>query len=186
VNESKIELTERLRREGRWSEASLFKDAELRKLRSDGMVKTDASDEAWRRMAAKYPLLEARSMPTTTAPPALPSLGTESNNLDDTLFDFDGDSLPPDVIRDVNWVYANIANRQTKPEDAPGPGAWGLLQWARKYQVKFYETLLPKAMAAKRPEDDENIRQEKKSIDQIRAILKKMAEDEPTTEGSAG
>ena len=29
MNESKIELTERLRREGRWSEASLFKDESL-------------------------------------------------------------------------------------------------------------------------------------------------------------
>ena len=31
MNESKIELTERLRREGRWPEASKFKDEALRK-----------------------------------------------------------------------------------------------------------------------------------------------------------
>ena len=57
MNESKIELTERLRREGRWSEASQFKDEVLKKLRSDGMTRADAAEQAWERMAAQYPPL---------------------------------------------------------------------------------------------------------------------------------
>ena len=47
MNESKIELTERLRREGRWPEASKFKDEALRKLRGDGMTKAEAGQAAW-------------------------------------------------------------------------------------------------------------------------------------------
>jgi len=52
MNESKIDLTDRLRREGRWAEASKFKDAVVRELRAQGMRKTEAVEEAWRRMGS--------------------------------------------------------------------------------------------------------------------------------------
>ena len=55
MNESKIGLTERLRAEGRWGEASRFKDETLRTLRSQGMTKAEAGDNAWQQMAEKYP-----------------------------------------------------------------------------------------------------------------------------------
>jgi hypothetical protein len=48
--ERKIELRERLRHEGRWSEAFRFKDEALRKLRSDSMTKDDAVEKARQRM----------------------------------------------------------------------------------------------------------------------------------------
>ena len=55
VNESKIALTERLRREGRWAEASKFKDEAVKKLRAGGMRRAEAREEAWEKMAEAFP-----------------------------------------------------------------------------------------------------------------------------------
>ncbi|MBU4400520.1 MAG: hypothetical protein KKE86_14450, partial [Planctomycetes bacterium] len=55
MNESKIELTERWRREGRWSEASRFKDAAVKDFRSQGMKRAEASDAAWEATAEAFP-----------------------------------------------------------------------------------------------------------------------------------
>ncbi len=57
MNQSKIELTERLRREGRWAEASQFKDQTVKKLRAGGMKRTEAGEQAWQKMAEAYPPL---------------------------------------------------------------------------------------------------------------------------------
>jgi len=43
MDESKIELTERLRREARWAEASKFKDAALADFRAKGMKRDEAA-----------------------------------------------------------------------------------------------------------------------------------------------
>ena len=50
--ESKIVLTERLRREGRWDEASEFKDKSVAKFRADGLKRGEAAEAAWAAMAA--------------------------------------------------------------------------------------------------------------------------------------
>jgi hypothetical protein len=52
-------LTERLRREGRWAEASKFKDETVKKLRKEGMRRAEAGEQAWLRMAEAYPPLPA-------------------------------------------------------------------------------------------------------------------------------
>lgn len=57
MDESKIGLTERLRREGRWAEASKFKDETVKKLRADGMKRAEAGEQAWQKMAEVYPRL---------------------------------------------------------------------------------------------------------------------------------
>ena len=45
MNESKIVLTERLRREGRWGEASRFKDEAVKDFRSNGMKRPAAGPQ---------------------------------------------------------------------------------------------------------------------------------------------
>jgi hypothetical protein len=55
VNESKIALTERLRREGRWNAASKFKDDALRDFRAKGMKRDEASEAAWDAMEQAFP-----------------------------------------------------------------------------------------------------------------------------------
>jgi len=186
MNESKIELTERLRREGRWEEATRFKDEVLRKLRSDGMTKADAAEEAWRRMAAQYPPLanigeSVPEAPDATAGEPWPTQrprGTEhdtEHDIDiDALLDRIGDGRPSDLVQDTLWVYENLANRRIKASDAPSCGAWALLEWARQYRNRFFEQVLPKAMLSKPPEDEKNEREEKKSIAELQKMLEKV------------
>jgi len=68
MDESKIDLTERLRREGRWAEASKFKDETVKKLRKEGLKRAEAGEQAWRKMAEAYPPLPAAEpIPETAA-----------------------------------------------------------------------------------------------------------------------
>jgi hypothetical protein len=61
MKESKIDLTERLRREGRWAEASKYKDETVKKLRAKGMKRAEAGEQAWQRMADAFPRAEEKS-----------------------------------------------------------------------------------------------------------------------------
>jgi len=180
MNESKIELTERLRREGRWAESSLFKDQELKKLRSSGMTKAEAGDEAWSRMAEKFPPLvntggeapaAATAKPSPLQQPTAPEHGIDVDALLNRIGD---DRQPADLVKDTLWVYGALENRRAKPDDAPSLGAWSLLLWARQYRNRFFEQVLPKAMLNKPPEDEENQRQERRKIEEIRGILGKF------------
>jgi hypothetical protein len=56
--ESKIDLTSRLRREGRWGEASLYKDRVISELRAGGAKKTEAAIKAWAMVAERFPPLQ--------------------------------------------------------------------------------------------------------------------------------
>ena len=177
MNESKIELTERLRREGRWSEASQFKDEVLKKLRSDGMTRADAAEQAWERMAAQYPPLANIGKSTPEVPGA--TVGDPSPEHDveiDVLLDRIGGGQPSDLVRDTLWTYENLANRRIKASDAPSCGAWALLEWARKYRNRFFEQVLPKAMPNKPPEEEGKKREERHRIEDIRKVLGQFTE----------
>jgi hypothetical protein len=47
MSESKIQLNERLRHEGRWEEACLWEDAKIKELRAQGMKRSETQEEAW-------------------------------------------------------------------------------------------------------------------------------------------
>jgi len=187
MTESKIELTERLRREGRWEEASRFKDVALKDRRSNGMTKAEAGEEAWAAMAKAYPPLPApeghqavpiakaltasasnRGQAGQAAPSVVP--GAEEYDVD-ALLERVGDRQPPDLVRDTLWVYQNMENRKAKPENAPSLGVWSLLQWARQYRNRFFEQVLPKAIAAHGSDDEREQRRERKSIAEIERML---------------
>lgn len=55
LNESKIEMTKRLQREGLWDEATEFRCDERRRLRASGMPRDEANDRAWESMGEKFP-----------------------------------------------------------------------------------------------------------------------------------
>ena len=59
MNETKIELTHRLQRDGRWEEASTFREKLRRELREAGKARAVANDVAWARMADEFPPLSA-------------------------------------------------------------------------------------------------------------------------------
>jgi hypothetical protein len=200
VTESKIELTQRLRREGRWSAASKFKDTVIKECRARGMKKAAAAEHGWEETEKAFPPLptaqvtsgpatEARAPEPSRPPTPTRSVGRRGHNghdvpdlpspseeyIDiDALLERVGDRQPPDLVRDSLWVYENLPNRKVKPEAAPGPGAWSLLQWARKYQNRFFEQVLPKAMAARRPEEEEDQKGERMAIAEIEGILGAM------------
>jgi hypothetical protein len=186
MTESKIELTERLRREGRWAEASKFKDTALKEFRSKGMKRAEAAEEAWQAMANAFPPQPVAECPADSgtkapgptpsgAPAATANLTPAEELIDvDALLERVGDRQPPDLVRDTLWVYQHLANRNAKPESAPSLGAWNLLQWARRYKNRFFEQVLPKAMAAKPPEDEENIRREKTRIEEMERVLREL------------
>jgi hypothetical protein len=67
MNESKIVLTERLRRENRWAEASVRKDEICKELRAKGVSRQAAREEAWQRMATEFPLLSSAPAEATAA-----------------------------------------------------------------------------------------------------------------------
>jgi hypothetical protein len=56
--------------------------------------------------------------------------------------------------RDVNWVYHNVQRANVTIADAPSPGAWGLLQFARANPTEFYKTHVGKVLSRKPPEQD--------------------------------
>lgn len=60
AEESKIDLTDRLRSEKRWASASLFKDRRIKQMVSEGVSRREARDRAWTEMAAKFPPLDGR------------------------------------------------------------------------------------------------------------------------------
>jgi hypothetical protein len=181
MTESKIELTERLRREGRWAEASKLKDTAMQEFRGKGMKRDEASDAAWEAMATAFPPLP----PAEESISEVPNMATGNphgyGGHDEDLIALDallkriGDQQSPDLIRDSLWVYQHLANRNAKPENAPSLGAWSLLQWARQYKNRFFEQVLPRAMLNKPDEEKkEQVRREKSKIEDIKALLEEL------------
>lgn len=76
---SKILLTERLRAEQRWPEASKRKDELVKSLRAEGMRRAKAAEAAWERIEAEYPPLEP------TAPTPMPPTETVAAVDDETF-----------------------------------------------------------------------------------------------------
>lgn len=178
MNESKIDLTERLREEGRWPEASKFKDQVIRELRAKGLKRDEAAEAAWAAMAEAYPPLPAPepvAEPEPEPAPASESAGVDPGDGMEVLPEWIDDVAPVDLCGDIRWVYAQLENKRVRPDQAPSAGAWSLLVWARKYQSRFFEQLLPKALA-KIPEDEAGVKREKRRIEEIKNLLSKLEE----------
>jgi hypothetical protein len=169
--ESKIDLTNRLRREGRWEEASVFKDETVKQLRAEGVTRTEASEKAWEAVALKYPPLEpAEPLPTDTA--------QEATEAEITAL-LEREDASPDLVRDILWAYSNLENGRAAPDSAPGAGAWALLKWARQYRARFFEQVLPKAMLAntRRDEEEHNRQRGQRQIEEIEEMLREFHAD---------
>jgi hypothetical protein len=137
--ESKIDATDRLRRESRWAEASVWRDEKRKQLRADGQTKADSNEASWDAMIKQFPPLPVSEMPDVIE-----------------LVDIPPDDSQPDLARDTIWVYGHLNSKGAVAEDAPSSGAWCLLQWVRgggRSLDRFFSVMLPKAMAVweKRP-----------------------------------
>jgi hypothetical protein len=136
--ESKIEATERLRREGRWDEASAFRDEERKRLKAEGLPRREAAEASWQAMIVKFPPLPGHQPAEPPDTGEFFPIGDESNST-------------ANLSRDILWCYAHLDRRKVTPADAPSAGAWQLLTWARENRSRFFETLLPKAMPKEGP-----------------------------------
>jgi hypothetical protein len=90
---------------------------------------------------------------------------------------------------EVDWVYANYTliveerasgknrlylNRALSP--APSRAAIGLAEWAKDNRKAVYEQMVIKTKKGFEGGDEEKVRAEKKSIEEIRSILTRMIE----------
>ena len=72
MTESKIELTERLRREGRDEEARQYREKVRTQLRAEGTTRREAMQRAWQATRLAFPLLPPAES-TLAAPPVEPA-----------------------------------------------------------------------------------------------------------------
>ncbi len=93
---------QRLRAEGRWPQASEFREAERQRLRAEGRNKQQARDESWAAMLVKFPPLEggrSASEPTSESP----SPSVDPNTLPDVIFAEDAN-----YKQAVRWAFRAI------------------------------------------------------------------------------
>ena len=186
--ESKIDLTDRLRREGREEEASVYRDQVRKRVRAQGKTKAEAGELAWEATAAKFPPL-----PDVEQAQVGEDGDVEDFDVDILLKRFDGNR--PDLAEDVLWAYEHLGNPKAKPMNATSLGAWSMRQWARRNRDRFFQQLVPRALAAqtKRREEettDNEVRaaseRDIKQIDDLlsdvqRQFEQNLAEDVPRT-----
>ncbi len=176
MNESKIALTERLRREGRWAEASKLKDTALAEFRAKGMNRDEASEAAWDAMEKAYPPLAAAEAAAVNV--RVQGLGE---------IPADWPELPGNasLSAEIGWVQANrLLIVEERPGGAtvvrldramtPAP-SWAALSWLetsiRSY-AKFVEVAAKQA--GEGHDEQAFVRQERMQIDEISGLLKEM------------
>lgn len=188
MNESKIVLTERLRREGRWGEASKFKDEALKELRAKGMKRDEASDAAWEAMEQAYP-------PASMAVANVDQVATEAEadtrvqGLSDLPVSWP--ELPDNASlqAELSWVQSNrlriveeSASGITKVHlgraRTPAP-SWAALGWLET-SIRAYSKYIDVVAKALKDEEVEQamVKRERLAIDEVRSLLAEMI-DEP-------
>jgi hypothetical protein len=126
MKESKIELNDRLRREGRWNEAAVWKDAKIKELRATSMKRADAKEEAWRLMAERFP-----------PPPPAP----EPDEFDDEDFDdedFDDEDLDDE---DLDEVERDIDDYKSDPQIVALARSWVDDPESSRWDSPFHELM---------------------------------------------
>ena len=188
MNESKIALTERLRREGRWAEASKFKDTALADFRAKGMKRDEASEAAWAAMEKAYP-------PEATADPGAPEAAAVNVRVQG-LGEIPGawGDLPDNASlqAELAWVQSNrLRVVEEKPSGttrvhldqarSPAP-SWAALGWLETSIRSYakYIDVVAKSLATQQDEQ-EQVRRERMAIDEVRGLLAEMLQDGPDT-----
>lgn len=138
--ESKIELTDRLRREGRWSEASQFRHKIIKACRSRGLTKAAAREHAWKETAKAFPPATAEDPPDV--------LDDELSEWCSTCLDrvaewrrVHGVALTDGALRDLVLAIASCATDWPKGDSDWG---WGMVSdWAEQLIVADLEDSPP-------------------------------------------
>lgn len=141
--ESKIEATHRLRQEGRWEAASLYRDEVRKRHRSDGMKRSEANEAAWESMLNEYP-------PIVDEPVEDVAVNDDAAAMAELAARSKGQEV--DVNRDVKWAYDEMVDMHATPLDAPSIGAWNMLRWARNDPNRFYGNFVYEAFSREKAE----------------------------------
>ena len=175
--ESKLIASNRLRKEGRWPEASTWRDAEKKRLRAEGMNKIDSNEAAWVNMSEEFPPIDMPQPEKKVQLPPKPKKEEKADVVDlvecDEFDDYDGTT---DISGDIAWVYTNLCLNDIKPSDSPGPGAWGLLAWARENRNRFFEQMIPKSKLIDK--EDKSVQECYAQIADIHAMIANCVDDE--------
>ena len=186
MNESKIELTERLRREGNWSEASKFKDDALRDFRSKGMKRDEASEAAWDAMEQAFPPIVTVAATGDTG--AEETTDTRVQGLSEIPADWS--PLPGNAAlqAEIAWCQANrlsVVEERSRGmvvvhldrARTPAP-SWAALGWLET-SIRAYSKYIDVVAKALKDEENEQVmvKREKMAIDEVRGILAEMLED---------
>lgn len=124
MRESKAELTDRLRREGRWEDFKRRREA----LKAQGMPPSDA----WAVVADEFPALETKQP------------GGAARTVD--LRALKGKPAVS-VVQAAAWAFEHLDTDWIEPADAPSAGAWSMREWARSSMTarsEFYRTFVAK------------------------------------------
>ena len=180
MNESKIALTERLRREGRWNAASKFKDDALRDFRAKGMKRDEASEAAWEAMEQAYPPIAA--VAATADMQAEVATDTRIHGLSEIPAGWPTLPANASLQAEISWVSANRLrvrdgngvdlSRALSP--APSYSALSWLETSILFPSKFADISVK--ATANQEDEQEHIRREKMAIEEIRGLLAEMLE----------
>jgi hypothetical protein len=172
---SKTETMERLRSDGRWSEASLWKDAKVKELRESGMKRTDATEEAWRLLEIEYPPLAIEPAGVTGRVVGTTALPIGWGDL--------SESAP--FATEVEWVHQNrvlvveekaagrcVLHWERARQPAPSYGAVNLMEFAATNRKGFMDIL--QRVKPEGSGDEENVKRERKTLAEIEDLLGRM------------
>lgn len=164
MKESKSESTDRLRREGRWDDARKLLDQTREQHLSQGKSRQEANKFAWEAVRSEFPPHSPEDERIAALSAAeLKALvdRSERSNLD----------------TDRLWVYHNLSNPSAQPNDAPGLGAWSMLQWARNNSNQFFAALMPRR-ALKPKESEQNESQAEPKEDPTTVMIRELLAEE--------
>ena len=175
-----IDVTDRLRREGRWAEAEPRKNQLIREYHASGLTRAKAKLAAYAEIARLYPPMTAANPPSEIAAPALESAGL--SGLGDIPADWP--DLPDNAALavEVSWVQANrVRVRQGDSVDlsrarSPAP-SWAALSWLET-SVLFpskWADIVAKATSTQ-ADERESVRRERLAIEEVRSLLAEMIE----------
>jgi hypothetical protein len=181
MNETKIELTGRLRRESRWEEAANFKETERADFRSKGMNRKEAGEAAWSAMEEAYP-------PLPESEPTIDSVRIQGlSDIPESWGDLPSNA---NLQAELSWCQANrLRVVEEKSSGAtvvsldkarsPAP-SWAALGWLET-SIRSYSKYVDIVAKSLKDEVDEqaNVRRERASIEEIRELLDEMHRDSP-------
>lgn len=160
-------FSHRCKQAGLWEEFSEFKNARKREYQAKGLGLKASRLKAWEDALEKYaPLVEeavtAKQLGEKKRTPMMHNHNPK---------------------RDAIWVLHHLRDMALKEEDAPTPGCWNLLQWARNNEDKFWQHYRqvvgrqPRKSAAdakRKAKTDEGDAEDKLRIEDMQQMLREV------------